>query len=193
MKDSLPQVSVVERLLRPETTIENNLIQHPDFKAGLFWGKPRYGHPEGKVIYHIAEVLKNIDQLQINSHTRQQLRLVTFLHDTFKYKEDQNRPRDWSKHHGVLARQFAEKFIDDKTVLSIIEYHDEAFYSWRSQYVFNQKEKGEARMKNLLQKVEDHLQTFYLFFKCDTQTGDKTPKPIIWFEETVKNIQPIQL
>ena len=191
MKDSLLHTSIIEELLRPETKIENSLIQHPDFKAGLFWGKPRYGHPEGKIIYHIAEVLKNIDQLNVNSHTRQQLRLITFTHDTFKYMEDQRRPRDWSKHHGILARQFAEKFIDDKVVLSIIEHHDEAFYSWRSQYVYQQKEKGEARMNKLLETVNNHLQTFYLFFKCDTQTGDKNPKPLIWFEETVKNIQII--
>ena len=68
MKKHILQIDVIEGLLKPETDIENQLINDPDFKEGLFWGKPRYGHPEGKVIYHIAEVLKNIDQLKVNLH-----------------------------------------------------------------------------------------------------------------------------
>ena len=188
MKKHFLQIDVIDGLLKPETDIENQLINHPDFMEGLFWGKPRYGHPEGKVIYHIAEVLKNIDQLNINLHTRQQLRLVAFLHDTFKYLEDTKRPRDWSKHHGVLARNFATQFIDDEVVLKIIEHHDEAFYSWRAQYVFNKVEDGEKRLEKLLKNIGDDLQTFYHFFKCDTQTGDKNQKPLNWFEATIPNI-----
>ena len=189
MKNMLLHTDVIEGLLQPETDTEKKLIRDPEFRQGLFWGKPRYGHPEGKIIFHIAEVLKNIDLLDIDGSTRRQLREVAFLHDTFKHIEDMNRPRDWSRHHSVLARKFAEDFIEDELVLDIIEFHDEAFYSWRSQFVFGQKEKGEARMKRLLKNVEDKIQPFYLFFKCDTQTGDKIQKPLFWFEETVPNIQ----
>mgnify|MGYP000898932673 CR=1 FL=1 len=88
MEKHILQMNAIEGQLKPETDIEHKLINHPDFMKGLFWGQPRYGHPEGKIIYHIAEVLKNIDQLNINLHTRQQLRLIAFLHDTFKYLED---------------------------------------------------------------------------------------------------------
>lgn len=193
MKNSLLQMDIIEGLLKPETAIESVIIQNPEFKKGLFWGTPRYGHPEGKIIYHIVEVLKNIDLLNINPQTRLQLRQVAFIHDTFKHLEDQNRPRDWSKHHSMIARQFAEKYISDETVLSIIEHHDEAFYSWRSKFIFGREEKGELRMQRLINNVADHMQTFYLFFKCDTKTGDKTQKPLHWFESTVPNIQLVTL
>ena len=192
MKNTLLQADIIEGLLKPETELEKMILLDPDFRKGLFWGKPRFGHPEGKIIYHIAEVFKNIDQLEINSHTRQQLRLVALIHDTFKHLEDQNRPRDWSKHHSIIARKFAERFIKDEIVLNIIEHHDEAFYSWRAKYIYQNPEKGEKRMQSLLDNVAD-LQIFYLFFKCDTQTGDKNQKPLKWFEETVTNIEIVSL
>ena len=33
------------------------------------------------------------------------------------------------------------------------------------------------------------LQLYYLFFKCDTQTGDKTQAPLKWFEREVPGIE----
>ncbi|MEM6967504.1 MAG: hypothetical protein AAF573_22260 [Bacteroidota bacterium] len=191
MKNMLLHTSLIEGLLRPESDVEHELIRNAEFRKGLFWGKPRFGHPEGKIIFHIAEVLKNIDQLDIDRSTRQQLRHIAFLHDTFKNQEDQNRPRDWSKHHSIIAKKFAQNYTDDEVTLSIIEHHDEAFYSWRKQFIFDQKEKGEARMHRLLHNVNDHLQTYYLFFKCDTRTGDKNQKPLNWFEKTVEGIDVV--
>ena len=193
MKNIFLQNKTVEGILKPESDIESKLIRDPKFRQGLFWGKPRYGHPEGEIIFHIEEVLKNIDRIETDSITRQQLRQVAFLHDTFKHIEDTNRPRDWSRHHSVLARKFAESYIDDELVLNIIEHHDEAFYSWRSQFIFEQKQDGEERMQKLLENIKDHTQQFYLFFKCDTQTGDKNQRPLQWFEETVQNIQVVTL
>lgn len=193
MEKHILQMNAIEGQLKPETDIEHKLINHPDFMKGLFWGQPRYGHPEGKIIYHIAEVLKNIDQLNINLHTGQQLRLIAFLHDTFKYLEDTKRPRDWSRHHSILALNFAKQFIEDEVVLKIIEHHDEAFYSWRMQYVFNKIVEGEKRIEKLKKNMGDDLQIFYLFFKCDTRTGDKNQKPLNWFEATIQNIEIVKL
>jgi len=193
MEKHILQMNAIEGQLKPETDIEHKLINHPDFMKGLFWGQPRYGHPEGKIIYHIAEVLKNIDQLNINLHARQQLRLIAFLHDTFKYLEDTKRPRDWSRHHSILALNFAKQFIEDEVVLKIIEHHDEAFYSWRMQYVFNKIVEGEKRIEKLKKNMGDDLQIFYLFFKCDTRTGDKNQKPLNWFEATIQNIEIVKL
>ena len=193
MEKHILQMNAIEGQLKPETDIEHKLINHPDFMKGLFWGQPRYGHPEGKIIYHIAEVLKNIDQLNINLHTRQQLRLIAFLHDTFKYLEDTKRPRDWSRHHSILSLNFAKQFIEDEVVLKIIEHHDEAFYSWRMQYVFNKIVEGEKRIEKLKKNMGDDLQIFYLFFKCDTRTGDKNQKPLNWFEATIQNIEIVKL
>ena len=46
-------------LLQPETELERRLILHPTIREGLQWGEPRYGHPEGKVVYHIADIFEN--------------------------------------------------------------------------------------------------------------------------------------
>jgi hypothetical protein len=44
-----------------------------------------------------------------------------------------------------------------------------------------------------LEKMENSLQLFYLFFKCDTLTGDKTLAPLTWFEEHVTGIELVSL
>jgi len=41
--------------------------------------------------------------------------------------------------------------------------------------------------------MEDCMQLFYLFFKCDTLTGDKTLAPLTWFEEHVTGIDLVYL
>lgn len=174
--------------LSPENLLEQKVFEQPDWQEGLMWGKPRYGHPEGKILYHIEEVLQNVEQLKIDAQTRSDLRFITLTHDAFKYKEHRGHPRDWSRHHAVIARRFSEKFTDNKTLLDIIELHDEAYYVWRMRYKLFNNKAAEKRLDNLLLRLKDNLQLFYLFFKCDTQTGDKTQIPIQWFEETIKDI-----
>ncbi len=177
----------IQDLLKPETNLERLLLQHPAFREGLLWGEPRYGHPEGKVLYHVPEIFANINRLDpLSKNDRQQLRLITLLHDTFKYVEDKSYPRDWSRHHGILARQFAEDFISDKNILDIIELHDEAYYCWRLEVLDDEPEQAAARLKLLLDRVRPCLQLYYNFFKCDTATGDKTQAPVKWFENQLK-------
>ena len=176
----------MQDLLKPETNLERLLLQHPSFREGLLWGEPRYGHPEGKVLYHVPEIFANINRLDpLSKNDRQQLRLIALLHDTFKYIEDKSYPRDWSKHHGILARQFAENFIDDKTILDIIELHDEVYYCWRLEVLDDEPEQAAERLRRLLDRVRPCLQLYYYFFKCDTATGDKTQAPVKWFEKKV--------
>jgi hypothetical protein len=181
----------IEERLNHETKQEQQIIQHPEWREGVIWGKPRFGHPEGRVLYHIEEVLENVEKLNTNELTRQHLRFITLTHDTFKYKEHRGFPRDWSQHHAVIARQFSEKFTENQAILNIIELHDEAYYIWKLQRKPLQKKAAQKRLDNLLLRLDNNLQLFYLFFKCDTQTGDKTQVPITWFEETIKNIDII--
>lgn len=185
MTDQIIDESEIEKLLQPETDLERSIISVSEFRKGLLWGLPRYGHPEGQIVKHIQEVYENIEQLNIDVETRRKLRLIALIHDTFKYAEDRNTPRDWSKHHGILARRFAEGFIDDENLLKIIELHDEAYFTWRLFALYQMPEKGEERLQNLFAQIGDDLQLYYLFFKCDTQTGDKTQAPLIWFEKIV--------
>ena len=181
----------IKAILKPETELEHQFLADPDFQIGLMYGKPRYGHPEGKVLYHIPEVLANVDKLTISPEMRRQLRIITFVHDTFKNIEDKNTPRDWSKHHGVYARKFLAKFIDDEVLLKITELHDEAYYCWRLYALYGQPEKSLARLQYLFEQIKNNRQLYYLFFKCDTQTGDKIQKPVKWFEETVEGIEVV--
>ncbi len=178
--------------LHPETPLEKQLLCMPEFVKGLFWGVPRYGHPEGEVYKHVKEVLENIDHLPVDAQMRERLRQIAFVHDTFKYMEDKGQPRDWSKHHGVLGRRFLEQFTDDQVVLTITEFHDEAYYCWRHIQLHQQPEVGETRLQKLFETIgTEHLQLYYLFFKCDTRTGDKIQAPVKWFEKTVQGIQII--
>jgi len=180
-----------EAILRPETEQEQAILADSEFRNGLAWGVPRFGHPEGEVYKHIREVLDNINKLDISPRERKILRLVAFAHDTFKYKEDKNFPRDWSRHHGMFARQFMEKYTKEVAVLDLLELHDEAYYSWRFIHLYNRLEEGRLRLHALLSRLGDNLQLYYLFFKCDTQTGDKNQAPMKWFEKVVEDIEVV--
>jgi hypothetical protein len=186
-------IQYINRLLQPETDLERFFIALPEIQAGLLWGEPRYGHPEGKVLYHIVEIYKNIDQIlpPISMKEREKLRIITLLHDTFKYKEDKSYPRDWSKHHAKLARLFAEQYLTSKTELELIELHDEAYYCWRLDVLEDEPEQSTIQLNQLLDRLKGRLQLFYIFFKCDTATGDKTQAPVKWFEKKVEDITRI--
>ena len=175
--------SELVELLKPETELEWTLLQHPDFCRGLMWGEPRFGHPEGKVAFHVREIMDNIDRLEIDDATRRRLRLIALVHDAFKCAEDKNYPRDWSRHHSVLARQFLERYTRDKAVLDIVELHDEAYYAWRTIHLYKEVDRGMQRLEKLLVRLGGNLELYYLFFKCDTETGDKNQAPLRWIEE----------
>lgn len=181
----------IRDFVRPETALEKAIIQDEAWIEGAFWGEPRPGHPEGKIIYHISEVLNNVDKVCTDKVLRQQLRIITLIHDTFKHKEEKTRPRkDWTKHHAVFAARFAENFISEQHLLDIIELHDEAYYAWGAFHYKKDEARAMKKLEALIQRVGiENMQLFYLFFKCDTGTGDKTQAPIKWFEERMKEIE----
>jgi hypothetical protein len=179
--------------LQPETPLEEQLLQHPLMVEGMMWGVPRYGHPEGEVYKHVKEVLANIDRLELDDRQRKWLRIVALTHDTFKFKEDKREPRNWARHHAVLARRFLEQYVDDIALLNIVQNHDEAYYIWRDTVVYKNPDRGALRMKRLLDRIKGQNQIYYLFFKCDTQTGDKNPAPIKWVEENFPGVTPVAL
>ncbi len=193
MENILWNTDKAVQLLAPESDLEKQFLQNNAFCEGLFWGTPRFGHPEGKVLFHIREVLDNIDKLQIDSFTRQKLRIIAFVHDTFKYKEHRGVPRDWTRHHAVLARHFLEKYTDNKLLLDLTEYHDEAYYVWRYQRNPLRKPEAKKRLEGIYQNFNGSIQLYYLFFKCDTCTGDKNQASLHWFEENIKGIKPVSL
>lgn len=192
MKRLFDQPNALEDLLRPETPLERLLLKTDEFRHGLLWGEPRFGHPEGKVALHVREVLDNIDLIpNLSNLQREQLRLIAIAHDTFKFTEDRSRPRDWQKHHGILARRYMESHTDDRIVLDIIETHDDAYYVWLAEKHGHGPE-GKT-LDALLNRLDYCIQLYYLFFKCDTQTGDKTQAPLKWFERAVEGIELVTI
>lgn len=191
-KTSAKTIDLAEEL-GVETALERVLIEHPLMKEGMHWGIPRYGHPEGEVYKHVKEVLANIDCLKISEKEREWLRIIALVHDTFKFQEDKREPRNWHRHHAVLARRFLEQYVEEEVLLNIIQNHDEVYYIWRDIVLFKQQERGMQRMERLLDRLQGHNQLYYLFFKCDTQTGDKNPAPIKWVEEHFPGVTPVKL
>ena len=178
----------LERLLLPNNELESSLLKFSDFRYGMLWGEPRFGHPEGKVAYHVREVLNNVDQLDILAHQREKLRLIAIVHDTFKYEEARTIAQGNRIHHGIFAKSFFSEFIDDDELLTIIELHDEAYYCWRMIQNNNDYDGGMKRLDSLLQKIDGFLQLYYMFFKCDTRTGDKIQVPLKWLEKNITGI-----
>lgn len=174
---------VLREYIQPETDLEAFLLRQPEVREGLAWGTPRFGHPEGAVGNHVREVLANVDRLpDLGPTDRHDLRLVTILHDTFKYAEDKSEPRDWTRHHGILAREFAGRFVRKRRVLELIEWHDEAYYCWRLDALYGRRSLSRQRLDALLDRFAGEVDFYYRFFVCDTRTGDKNLAPITWFE-----------
>jgi hypothetical protein len=178
----------LEKLLQPETDLESALLATPVFRDGLLWGEPRFGHPEGTVAYHVYEVLNNIALIPgLSTADRTNLRLIALAHDAFKYAEDRARPRNLSKHHGVLARRFMESYTTERDVLDILETHDDAYYHW----LYRHRTPSPRHLSSFLDRIGHCLQLYYLFFKCDTQTGDKIQAPLRWFEKEISGINVV--
>jgi hypothetical protein len=178
-------MNLIKDIIKPENGIEDAIITDPDFIQGALYGKPRKGHPEGQVIYHIKEVLANVDKHSCEED-RWFLRLIAIIHDTFKYKVDQTKPKYGDNHHGMIARRFAEKYIGDENVLKIIELHDEAYNAWQQGGRHGDWYKADARAKTLIQnlkKMSPYCLDLYLkFYRCDNATGDKSSENYEWFK-----------
>lgn len=181
------------QVLQPENELEYAFLEDKDFLYGLDWGTPRYGHPEGEVYKHIREVLDNIDLLALDPGYRSKLRIIAFVHDTFKYKEHKGHPRDWDRHHAIFARQFLETYTSDPAMLTITQWHDEAYYCWCTEFLYHKPERARLRLTDLLNRLSDFIQLYYLFFLCDTRTGDKNLAPLKWFEQRVAGVEPVHL
>ena len=183
-----------ESILTAENDLENAILARPEVQEGLHWGYPRFGHPEGKVVFHVKEIFDNIDKLDIDSEFRKKLRLIALTHDTFKYQEDRSkRAASPTLHHAMIAYQFLKEYTTDKDVLQVIKTHDDAYYAWRADYAYRDPEGAKAKLDKLLLENAAHLELYYTFFVCDTRTGDKNQSPIRWFEEKINPSHKIRI
>ncbi|MDO8553505.1 MAG: hypothetical protein Q7S22_01755 [Candidatus Micrarchaeota archaeon] len=190
-----------------ENDLEKKITNDPEWIVGAEWGEGieerKESHPEGKVKFHIKEVLDNVDKLEIDKETREKLRLIAIVHDTFKYKVDVTKQITGENHHPIvamqqwascrpkrqacamLARRFTEKYVSDKEILDIIELHDEAFASWQKGNRDSKWDSAEARALKLLDRLGNCIKLYLMFYKCDNETGGKKQDCYQWFEKIV--------
>lgn len=169
-----------------EGDLEERIACHPDWLSGIEFGQPRPGHPEGRVRFHIASVLGNVDRFYRDSPLRPRLRLIALIHDTFKFKVDRDRPRCGENHHGMIARRFAETILTDESVLEVIETHDDAFNAWQCGNRDGRWDKANHRAAKLIDRLSGTMDLYLAFYRCDNTTDGKEQHCFEWFDDLVK-------
>jgi hypothetical protein len=180
----------IKKIIKPKGGIETAICDNDEFIIGANYGKSRPGHPEGQVIYHIEEVLGNIEKFYADDEDYDELRLIAIVHDTFKNRVNQNLPKSGENHHGMIARRFAEKFPIHQDVLTVIQYHDDAYNAWSAGGRHNDWYKAKKRAANLINalQIENCLELYIKFYKCDNLTGDKSQDNYEWFKDLVDEL-----
>lgn len=170
-----------------ENELERRIAADPAWQQGVVWGKPRAGHLEGPVKFHIADVLANIDRQAPSLEERRVLRLIALIHDTFKYCVNEQKPRVGMNHHAMIARTFAERYLDDPILLDIIELHDEAYNSWKLGAVRGKWDRANERVERLFERLGSALPLYVRFFYADSETESKDRAPMAWFEQVLRD------
>jgi hypothetical protein len=167
----------------PETELERRLIEDPELREGLAWGKPRSGHPEGSVGAHVADLLETIDRWGETGQRRAELRFLALVHDTMKFRVREWLPKIGENHHAMRARRFAERYTSDERLLAAIEQHDRPYALWRRLRRSGRlDEKGFARM---LERIPD-VELFVRFVELDGSTAGKSSEPIAWLRRELR-------
>jgi hypothetical protein len=166
-----------------ETDVERAIADEPEWREGVEWGTARLGHPEGAVKHHIADVLANVEREATSEEERRRLRLAALVHDSFKYQAPEGSARVGSPgHHGSLAAEFLERFVDDDELVEVVRWHDEAFAAWLGMVKRGNRRRAEQRARELIRRLGPALPLFVRFFRADNATEGKSPQSVEWFE-----------
>jgi hypothetical protein len=179
----LPDAAALVPGFSPETDLERAVSEDPELLAGLAWGEPRKGHPEGKVGAHVADLLKALDAAGHPDEMRSLLRFVALVHDGFKYRVHGWLPKTGANHHAGRARRFAERYTDDPRLLTTIELHDRPYSLWRK--LRRTGRLDEAAFRKMMDRVPDP-ELFLRFIELDGGTEGKDPEPIAWFRDELR-------
>jgi hypothetical protein len=180
-----PSGSVADLIpgFEPENALEATLAADPALIRGLGWGRPRAGHPEGRVGLHVADLLTRIDRSGASGRLRGDLRVVALVHDSLKGEERDWLPHLGRNHHAVRARRLAEGYMDDERVLAAIEHHDRPYHLWRRmrRLPFRHTPRfNDGAVDRLVGRLPD-LELFARFVELDASTEGKDPRPSRWF------------
>jgi hypothetical protein len=164
----------------PENELEQELASDPQLREGWGWGKPRSGHPEGRVGEHVADLLRTLEGWNEPEPRRSELRFMALVHDALKNKVQHWRPRSGENHHATRARRLAERYTDDERVLAAIELHDRPYAIWR-----RLKRSGrppDKALDEMLERIPDP-DLFLRFVELDGSPDGKNPEPVEWFRD----------
>lgn len=167
----------------PENDLERRVTEDPELLEGLAWGKPRKAHPEGSVGSHVGDLLRRLDDSGVEGEQRSRLRFITLVHDSFKNKVQEWRPRTGENHHAMRARRFAERYTDDERLLTTIELHDRPYGIWRKWQRTRRLDRD--RLEELMRRIQDP-DLFLEFVELDGSTEGKKPEPLEWFKEQLR-------
>ena len=180
---SVPEVQELIAGFEPESALEREVAADPELVAGLAWGQPRPGHPEGAVAVHVHDLLATIDADGTDGELRRDLRFLALVHDSFKYRVQEWRPKTGGNHHAARARHFAERFTGDERLLTTLELHDRPYNLWKKM-----QRKGsldEKAFAEMLGRIPDP-ELFLRFIELDGSTEGKNPEPIEWFRDELR-------
>jgi hypothetical protein len=167
----------------PENDLERAVAGDPELVAGLAWGRPREGHPEGSVGAHVAELLQTLERWGERGSRRSQLRFVALVHDALKYRVRGWMPKAGENHHAMRARRFAEQYTDDERLLATIELHDRPYAIWRR--MRRRRRRSERALGRMLERIPDPA-LFVRFVELDGSAEGKNPEPIRWLREELR-------
>jgi hypothetical protein len=179
----LPDAAELVPGFSPETDLERAVSEDPELLAGLAWGKPREGHPEGSVGSHVRDLLDAVDKAGDDAETRSLLRFLALVHDSFKYRVHEWLPKTGENHHAARARRFAERFTQEERLLATLEHHDRPYALWRK--LQRRGRLDEQRFEAMMRAVPDP-ELFLRFIELDGSTEGKKPEPIEWFREELR-------
>ena len=157
--------------ITPETELERALLADPTLRAGLDWGTPRFGHPEGRVGDHVAGM---VSAIAAGDPLRSDLRLLALVHDSFKAHVRGHEPWSPDNDHATLARRFAERYTSDERLLTTLELHDEPYWIWRN------ADAPEEALQSLLERLPDP-ELFARFVELDAANEGKDLSFLWWF------------
>lgn len=155
----------------PDTALERALLADPLLQAGLDWGAPRFGHPEGRVRAHVAAMLAAIPS---DDPLRNDLRFLALLHDSFKSELQPDQPWSAENDHAMLARRFAARYTTDERLLTTLRLHDEPYWIWQN------SQAPDKAMQRLLKQLPD-LELFARFVELDAANEGKDLTFLWWF------------
>jgi RimJ/RimL family protein N-acetyltransferase len=174
-----------DAIVHPETPLERAICADPAWRAGVAWGEPRPGHPEGTVLAHVGDVLANVDRVALDPADRERLRLAALVHDACKGDVDRSLPKTGENHHAMRARRFAERLVADPDLLDVIDLHDDAYLAWRHGRRSGDWDEAERRARVLIARLDEgsgaRFGLYMRFYQADNETDGKTDEHRHWF------------